>query len=419
MATKKILHDLDLQNVSELKNARIHNVTSGELGTLAGSLTAANRGLIVYNTTDSALYTWNGSSFDQYTFEVTGDIRFAGAISPTSSASITPSAGSQYVVDVAGTLSTQTGLLTYSPSANVEAGDVVLFTTATTATVIQRNLEQATETTLGSIRLSAQAEVDAGAVADEAVTPATLHGYVNPEFAADRARLTTNEADIATNAGDIAAEETRALAAEAGLASDIAAEEARALAAEAVVQGNVDAEETRALAAEAGLAADIATEAGARAAADTAEANARAAADTTLQANIDAEAATRGADDATLQANIDAEAVSRAAGDAAVQANVDAEEARALAAEGALDTRVIAVEARDEVFTYTASVDLVADTAFTVSHNLGLVNKDAFTINTMHAGEQVSVQVSSVDVNTITLTSAVGVTGLRVSLIGF
>ena len=41
MATKKILHDLDLQLVSELKNARVHNVTSGDLTSLAGSLGAA------------------------------------------------------------------------------------------------------------------------------------------------------------------------------------------------------------------------------------------------------------------------------------------------------------------------------------------------------------------------------------------
>lgn len=419
MATKKFLHDFDLQKVSELKGARIENVTSADLTTLAGTLGAANRGLIVYNTTDSALYTWNGSSFDQYTFEVTGDIRFIGAIDATSSASITPAAGHQYVVDAAGTLSTQGGSITYTPSAVVEAGDVVLFTTATTATVIQRNLEQATETTLGSIRLSAQAEVDAGVVADEAVTPATLHGYVNPEFAADRARLTTNEADIATNAADITAEETRALAAEATLQSNIDAEAATRSADDATLQANIDAEAT------------------ARAAGDSAEATARAAADATLQSNIDAEAATRAADDATLQSNIDAEATARAAADTTLQSNIDAEAASRAAADttlqtnidaeataraaadSALDTRVTAVEARDEVFTFHASVDLVADTPLTVSHNLGLANKDSFVINTMHNGEQVSLAVVSVDGNSLTLESAVAATGVKVSVIGF
>ena len=408
MATKTILHDLNLQGVSELKNARIHNVTSGELGTLAGTLGAANRGLIVYNTTDSALYTWNGSSFDQYTFEVTGDIRFAGAINPSNSGSITPVAGAQYVVDVAGTLTDQGGAITYTPSANVEVGDVVLFTSATTASIMERNLEQSTETTLGTIRLAAQAEVDAGSVANEAVTPATLHGYVDPEFAADRARLTANESDIATNAADIVAEAGDRAAADVVLQDNIDAEEARAIAAEAVVQAAVDAEETRALAAEAGLSSDIA-----------AEASARAAADTTLQSNINAEAATRAADDAALAGDITAEETRALAAEGVLQGNIDAEEARAIAAEGALDTRVTAVEARDEVFTFTASVDLVADTAYTVNHNLALSNKDSFTINTMHNGEQVSVQVTSVGVNSLTLTSAVGVTGLVVSIIGF
>lgn len=401
MATKKFLHDLDLQSVSQLKNARLQNITSTDLVTLAGTLGASNRGLVVYNTTDSSLYTWNGSSFDKYAVEVTGDIKFAGIINPTSSSTVVPEAGDQYVVDTAGTLSTQSGLITYTPSANVEVGDVVLFTTATTAIIMERNLEQATTTTLGTIRLSTQAEVDAGVVTDEAVTPATLHGYVDPEFAADRARLSTNETDIATNAADIAAEESRALAAESTLQSNIDAEAATRAADDATLQANIDAEEA------------------ARIAADSAESTARAAADTTLQSNIDAEAATRAADDATLQSNIDAEETRALAAEATLQSNIDAEETRALAAESALDVRVTAVEARDEVFTYAASVDLVADTAFTVSHSLGLSNKDNFTINTMHNGEQVSVQVSSVDTNTISLTSAVGVTGLRVTIIGF
>lgn len=419
MATKKFLHDIDLQQVGQLKGARIENVTSTELTTLAGTLGAANRGLVVYNTTNSSLYTWNGASFDQYTFEVTGDIRFKGAIDATSSASVVPASGDQYVVDSAGTLSTQSGAITYTPSANVEPGDVVLFTSATTAVVIQRNLEQATETTLGSIRLSSQAEVDAGVVADEAVTPSTLHGYVNPEFAADRARLSTNETAISTlqsdlaqevidRAADVDAEETRALAAEAGLATDITAEETRALAAEGVLQGNIDAEATTRAAADTTLQSNI-----------DAEATARAAADTTLQSNIDAEASTRAADDATLQTNIDAEETRALAAEGVLQGNIDTEEAARIAADSALDTRVTAVEARDEVFTYAASVDLVADTAFTVSHSLGLSNKDNFTINTMHNGEAVSVQVTSVDTNTIQLTSSVGVTGLRVAVIGF
>ena len=436
MATKKFYHDIDLGTTSQIAGARIENVTSTELTTLAGSLGAANRGYIVYNTTDGALYTWGGSSFSSMAVSVSGDVVFTGIINPTSSSTVVPKAGAQYVVDAAGTLSNQGGAITYSPSANVEVGDVVLFTSATTASVMERNLEAATETTLGTIRLSSAAEVAAGVVTDEAVTPFTLHSYVNPELADLQSQITSNDADIATNAAaivseagtrstadgvlqaNIDAEEARALAAEAVNAGLISDEETRALAAEAVLQGNidseaiaraadVDAEEARALAAEGVLQTNI-----------TSEESARIAADSTLQSNIDTEAAARAAADTTLQSNIDAEAASRAAADTTLQGNIDTEEAARIAADSALDTRVTAVEARDEVFTYTASVDLTADTAFTVTHSLGLVSKDAFVINTMHAGQQVSLQVASVDANSLTLTSAVGLTGVVVTVIG-
>lgn len=438
MASKKFMHDLDLQSVGQVQNARVHNVTSVELTTLAGTLGAANRGYMVYNTTDSALYTWNGSSFDSYAYEVVGDVQFKGATNPAASSSITPVAGHQYVVDTAGTLSTQGGAITYSPSANVEVGDIVLFTSATTAIISERNLEQATETTTGTVALSTQAEVDAGADALGVVTPATLHGYVDPELTSLQSQITSNDGDISTlqsdlaqeitdRAADVDAEEARALAAESALdarltteegnvdslqtftgegtaldtaASDLAAainevhgdvdaEAARATAAEATLTSDLAAEVSRATAAEAANAADIAT-----------EASDRAAADTTLQNNIDAEAATRAADDATLQSNIDAEAATRAAADSA------------------LDGRVSAVEARDEVATYTASIDLAANTAFTVTHNLGLTSKDAFVINTMLSGEQVSLAVASVDTNSLTVESSVAATGVVVTVIG-
>ena len=406
MATKAFYHDIDMQQVGELLNARVHNVTSAELTTLAGTLGAANRGLVVYNSTDSSLYTWNGSSFDQYAVEVTGDISFAGIINPTSSSSITPEAGKQYVVDTAGALSTQGGAITYTPSGNVEVGDVVLFTSATTASIMERNLEQATETTLGTIRLSSQAEVDAGAVSDEAVTPSTLHGYVDPEFSADRARLTTNEgniaaaqADIVTNAADIATNAADIATNAADIATNataIAAEETRALAAEATLTSNV-----------ATNAADIATEVAARTAADT-----------TLQTNITAEETRALAAEAANTAAISAEETRALAAEAGLSADIATEAAARGAADSALDVRVSAVEARDEVFTYHASIDMTADVAFTVTHNLGLAAADRFVINTMQGGEQVSLQVTSIDGNSLSLTSSVGLTGVKVSVIG-
>ena len=372
MATKKFLHDIDLVNVGQLKNARIHNVTSTELDTLAGELGASNRGFIVYNTTDSTLYTWNGSSFDKYTFEVTGDIQFKGFINPSSSSSKTPVSGHQYIADAAGALSTQGGTITYSPSANVEVGDIVLFTSNTTASIFERNLEQATSTTTGTVKLANQGEVNAGVNSSVAVTPFVLHNYVNPMFTADRARLTTLEADVNT--------------VEVNLATEISARSA----ADTTLQSNIDSEAT-----------------------------ARASADTTLQSNIDSETATRATADETLQDNIDSEATARASADTTLQDNIDSEASTRAAADSALDGRVTTLEARDEVLIYTASVDLVADTALTVSHNLDLTNKDVFVINVMHNGEQVSVSVTSVNVNSLTVTSAASLTGAVITIIGF
>ncbi len=77
--------------------------------------------------------------------------------------------------------------------------------------------------------------------------------------------------------------------------SAIAAEETRALAAEATLQTNIDS-----------------------------EASSRASADTTLQSNIDSEASSRASADTTLQGNIDSEASSRASADSAIQSELDA-----------------------------------------------------------------------------------------------
>jgi len=77
--------------------------------------------------------------------------------------------------------------------------------------------------------------------------------------------------------------------------SAIAAEETRALAAEATLQTNIDS-----------------------------EASSRASADSTLQSNIDSEASSRASADSTLQSNIDSEASSRASGDSALQSELDA-----------------------------------------------------------------------------------------------
>lgn len=81
------------------------------------------------------------------------------------------------------------------------------------------------------------------------------------------------------------------------------------------------------------------------------------------------------------------------------------------------DSRLTAVEAAT-VYTHFVTVNLVAGVAKTVTHGIGLTNKDAFTIRTALGGSDISVDVDSIDANSITLTSLVNLTGVSVMIVG-
>jgi len=176
MATKQFYHNIDLVKVGQLLDARIKNVTSVEKTTLAGQLGSGNKGLVIYDTDISEMAIWDGSQFRQVSSDITGDVVFRGVINNTAIANNTVEAvnGNQYVADTAGTLS-MAGV-TFSPSGQVEVGDIVLFTGATTATVLQRNVDYATSSVAGIIELATQEEVDSGLDTERAITPATLAG---------------------------------------------------------------------------------------------------------------------------------------------------------------------------------------------------------------------------------------------------
>ena len=67
---------------------------------------------------------------------------------------------------------------------------------------------------------------------------------------------------------------------------------------------------------------------------------------------------------------------------------------------------------------FFSSIDLQADTPKQVVHNMNLIDKDAFTINTMQGGEQVNVGITSVDENTIELVSDIEANAVKVTLMG-
>ena len=154
----------------------------------------------------------------------------------------------------------------------------------------------------------------------------------------------------ASSATAIAAEETRALAAEAALSSAITAEGTRALAAEGVLSTAIAAEETRALAAEGVLASDIdsletalAAEVSARQTAISTEQSARAAA---VSAEETRALAAESVLTSALAAEVSARETAISTEQSARAAAVSAEETRALAAEAALSSDLSAVNTR-------------------------------------------------------------------------
>ena len=211
-----------------------------------------------------------------------------------------------------------------------------------------------------------------------ASTVAGQIGAVQAEVDAEESRAQAAEAELAS---DIAAEETRALAAEAALSASIAAESAAraaAVSAEAAsrsaadvaLQAEIDAEEARASAAELGLSNAIAAETSRAQAAeaslqsavtalqssvgqDLSDAIAELEADVAaVQAEVDAEEAARAAAVTTLQNNIDdvaadlaTETSNRQAAVSAVEADLAAEETRAMAAEAELEADLAAESA--------------------------------------------------------------------------
>lgn len=189
MASKEFYHDLDLVQVSQLVGARLQNVTTAERNTLQTSLGAANEGLIVYDTQEDQIYIFNGTVF--LPTKVQGAMVYKGTVTSLTTAPVGYDIGSTYVFT--GTPGTLTWAdQTFSPDADVEVGDVLIYRGSNIWDIIEGNDDIATETVAGNVRLATQAEVNSGTVTDEAVTPATLTGFANAKQFARTFFTTTN-----------------------------------------------------------------------------------------------------------------------------------------------------------------------------------------------------------------------------------
>lgn len=168
MATKSFYHDIDLEKLSELKNFRVHNITTSARGTLAGTLSTTHKGLSVWDTDLSSLWIWNGSAFVS-PGAAAGAMTFKGVVAFGATEPGSPATGDYYVFNTAGTN-------TWNTSDVVQVGDSVVWD-GSTWQFIQGNVLAASETVAGVIEIATQAETNTGTDDVRAVTPLKLATY--------------------------------------------------------------------------------------------------------------------------------------------------------------------------------------------------------------------------------------------------
>lgn len=168
MAAKEFYHDIDLVKVSQLLNFRVHNRTTAERTTLAGTLSSTHKGLSVWDTDLSKLYIWDGSAF-QTPGAVAGAMTFKGVVAYNASEPGSPATGDYYVFSTAGTN-------TWESSDVVQIGDSVVWD-GTNWKFIQGNVLAASETVAGVLEIATQSETNTGTDDVRAVTPLKLATY--------------------------------------------------------------------------------------------------------------------------------------------------------------------------------------------------------------------------------------------------
>lgn len=168
MATKEFYHDIDLVKLSELKNFRVHNVTTSARGTLGGTLSTTHKGLSVWDTDLSSLWIWNGSAFVS-PGGVAGAMTFKGVVAFGAAEPSSPANGDYYVFNSAGTN-------TWNSSDVVQVGDSAVWN-GTDWSFIQGNVLAASESVAGIIEIATQAETNTGTDDVRAVTPLKLATY--------------------------------------------------------------------------------------------------------------------------------------------------------------------------------------------------------------------------------------------------
>lgn len=171
MATKAYYHDIDLQRVSELKHARIHNITTTDRTTLGGTLNTNHVGLLVLDTDLDTFYFWDGAAWQTIGAIASGAMTLKGVVAFNAAEPGTPATGDYYIFSSAGTN-------TWEGSTPVQAGDGAVWD-GTAWKFIQGNVVDASETIAGHIEIATQSETNTGTDDARAVTPAKLNSWAN------------------------------------------------------------------------------------------------------------------------------------------------------------------------------------------------------------------------------------------------
>jgi hypothetical protein len=196
---KQYYHHVDGVKINELKNWRIHNVTTSDRTTLGGTLNAANKGLLVYDSDLNEFFVWSGSAWSAVSSTIAGAMTFKAAVAFNATEPVSPATGDFYIFTTSGTN-------TWEGSTVVEAGDSAVWN-GTSWNFIQGNVIDATESVKGVVQLASTAEVVTGTNTTKAVTAAGVTAKLSDYKSAKvyfigNAALTANTAlTVAHNLG--------------------------------------------------------------------------------------------------------------------------------------------------------------------------------------------------------------------------
>lgn len=179
MATKQYWFNIDGVKVGILKDWRHNPLTTAQRTTLAGTLNSNHAGLGCFDTDLLQMYYWSGSAWVSGSASVSGAMTYKGVYSNLTTTPSPTSNGDTYIMTSGGTL-TWAGI-TFSPSAVVQVGDLLIQRDATNWDVIQGNSVLSTETVAGIIEVATQAETNTGTDDTRAVTPLKLATYVSSQ----------------------------------------------------------------------------------------------------------------------------------------------------------------------------------------------------------------------------------------------